>query len=131
MNNLTELWKKGELPEGFYYVRCAWSDEVEIRYVHNGVDDWQEIVAPVPSYEEWQEKNKALTALLSEYGKVSKELQEEKWKNAKKPLYCEPMDYFKEYQKLKELLKECRDELEGEFGIGAAKLVDEIDEVLK
>lgn len=50
---LTEQWKKGELPEGFYYVKCDWSDEVEIRYVHNGVDDWKAIFAEVPSYDEW------------------------------------------------------------------------------
>ena len=56
MTDLTEQWKKGELPEGFYYVKCDWSDEVEIRYVHNGVDDWKAIVAPVPSYDEWRAK---------------------------------------------------------------------------
>jgi hypothetical protein len=32
---------------------------------------------------------------------------------------------------LKDLLKECRAELDGEFGIGAAKLVEKIDEVLQ
>lgn len=52
--DLTEQWKKGELLEDFYYVRCAWSDEVEIRYVHNGVDDWKEVVAEVPDYVEWR-----------------------------------------------------------------------------
>lgn len=60
MTNLTDKWNKGKLPEGFYYVRCAWSDEIEIRYVHNGVDDWQEIVAEVPSYEQWQKHRKTL-----------------------------------------------------------------------
>ena len=54
MNDLTEQWKKGELLEEFYYVKCDWSDEVEIRYVHNGVDDWKEIVAEVPDYVEWR-----------------------------------------------------------------------------
>lgn len=33
--------------------------------------------------------------------------------------------------RLIKLLKDCRDELDGEFGIGAANLVEEIDEVLK
>lgn len=33
--------------------------------------------------------------------------------------------------RLIKLLKDCRDELEEEFGIGAANLVEEIDEVLK
>lgn len=54
MNDLTEQWKKGELLEGFYYVKCDWSDEVEIRYIHNGVDDWKEIFAEVPDYVEWR-----------------------------------------------------------------------------
>ena len=54
MTNLTEQWEKGELEEGFYYVKCPWSDEIEVRYVHNGIDEYECIVAPVPSYEEWQ-----------------------------------------------------------------------------
>ena len=33
--------------------------------------------------------------------------------------------------RLIKLLKDCRDELKGEFGIVAANLVEEIDEVLK
>lgn len=52
---LTEQWREGGIQETYYYVKCPWSDgEVDIRYVHNGVDDWKEIIAPVPSYDEWQ-----------------------------------------------------------------------------
>lgn len=36
---------------------------------------------PVPSYEEWKAKDEALTALLAEYGKLTKELQDEKEKH--------------------------------------------------
>lgn len=87
MTDLTEQWKKGELPEGFYYVKCDWSDEVEIRYVHNGVDDWKAIFAEVPSYDEWF-KIKNLASL-------SECLQE-------KNIEC-----LHRENKLKELLKEC------------------------
>lgn len=79
---LTEQWKKGELEEGYYYVKSDWSDGVDIRYVHNGVDDWREITAPVPSYEEWKQLHK----FLEEF-------------NA--------LDVAKENQQLKELLKYC------------------------
>ena len=74
--DLTEQWKKGELFEGFYYVKCDWSDEVEIRYVHNGVDDWKEIVAEVPSYDEWE---KAYECVVSENEEITtlKELLKE------------------------------------------------------
>jgi hypothetical protein len=57
---LTEQWRNGAIQETYYYVKCPWSDgEVDIRYVHNGVDDWKEIIAPVPSYDEWQELQEA------------------------------------------------------------------------
>lgn len=89
MTDLTEQWRKGELPEGFYYVKCDWSDEVEIRYVHNSVDDWKAIFAEVPSYDEWF-KIKNLASL-------SECLQE-------KNIEC-----LHRENKLKELLKECRE----------------------
>ena len=48
---LTEQWRNGNIQETYYYVKCPWSEgEVDIRYVHNGVDDWKEIVDNVPSY---------------------------------------------------------------------------------
>lgn len=96
MTSLTEQWQKGELLEGFYYARCDWSDEVEIRYVHNGVDDWKEIVAKVPSYEEWQEYVKANDSMFS----VVKMLNKDNYQ------------LEKENTKLKELLKECKRQFE-------------------
>lgn len=61
---LTEQWRNGAIQETYYYVKCPWSEgEVDIRYVHNGVDDWKEIIAPVPSYDEWQELQEASDGL--------------------------------------------------------------------
>lgn len=52
---LTEQWRKGNLQETYYYTKSPWSEgEVDISYVHNGVDDWEEIIEPVPSYEKWR-----------------------------------------------------------------------------
>lgn len=71
------------------------------------------------------------SSTFAEFVKRINELEEE---NEQLKKWCEEfnaLNVSKENQKLKELLKECRDELEGEFGIGAAKLVEEIDEVLK
>ena len=55
-----------------------WSDEVEIRYVHNGVDDWKAIFSEVPSYDEWFKiKNLAslsecLQDIVNKFAKVCK-----------------------------------------------------------
>jgi hypothetical protein len=87
---LTEQWKKGELPEGHYYVKDGenmiaeyidgyfYNDGNPMTSFSGGVD---EIIAPVPSYEEWKGKDDALTSLLAEYGKLTKELQDEKEKH--------------------------------------------------
>ena len=59
MTNLTEQWKKGELDEGFYYLKD--NQYIFIDYF-NGVSfeetcdfEIKEVLAPVPSYEEWQQ----------------------------------------------------------------------------
>lgn len=62
-DTLTEQWKKGELPEGHYYVKDGenmiaeylngyfYNDGNPMTSLSGGVD---EVLAPVPSYEEWQ-----------------------------------------------------------------------------
>ena len=60
MTKLTEQWKKGELPEGYYYV----NDGAEVTIDYYLCDYWErhldshiyKVLAPVPSYDEWQEK---------------------------------------------------------------------------
>lgn len=63
-NNLTEQWKKGELPKGYYYAE----DDGEELIIHiqekNGsvmgddfdlkATDWIKPIAPVPSYKEYE-----------------------------------------------------------------------------
>ena len=85
---LTEQWKKGELKEGWYYINDS---QIDYKYSkHSSVDffitpheDIKEVLAPVPSYEEWNQLHK----FLEEF-------------NA--------LDVAKENQQLKKLLKECR-----------------------
>ena len=97
MTDLTEQWKKGELPEGFYYVKGGENIIAEYLdgYFYNngepmtsfsgGVD---KVLAPVPSYEEYL----SLTYAKEEDEKIIAE-------------------YEAENAKLKELLKEVGDKL--------------------
>lgn len=62
MTDLTSQWKKGELPEGHYYVKDGenmiaeyldgyfYNDGNPMTSFSGGVD---KVLAPVPSYEEW------------------------------------------------------------------------------
>ena len=100
---LTEKWDKGELPEGDYYIKRRNGDFLYDNIDTSGVwrnsidEDILEVLAPVPSYEEWQASYNCM--LENEVLRL---------KNAK----------------LKELLKECREMLkeyqfsEGDFTIG-------------
>ena len=61
---LTEQWKKGERPEGYYYIKLP-SGKMEIishdsfQYLESEtIKNKTEVLAPVPSYEDWQELNK-------------------------------------------------------------------------
>ena len=62
---LTEQWKKGELPYAEYYIKLGGGEYTNDVW---DIDGWQsfnkkgdvvvEVLAPVPSYEEWQALNK-------------------------------------------------------------------------
>ena len=64
-NNLTELWKKGELEQGYYYTKYTpkvGKPFVEIELRNYLIDlakvrdtETVEVLAPVPSYEDWQQ----------------------------------------------------------------------------
>lgn len=77
MTNLTEKWKKGELPRGQYYVKVI--PDFEYSYdiaFYTGESfelysdkDIEQVLAPVPSYEQWQDKlneNNKLKELLKD-----------------------------------------------------------------
>ena len=67
MTNLTEQWKKGELPSGWYYVRLI-RGEYRIDLYINGKNEWIDctdniidtVVCEVPSFEQWQQLKEQL-----------------------------------------------------------------------
>jgi hypothetical protein len=108
MTDLTEQWKKGELPEGWYWVDCYSVDGVcMLEYIpqHNGFgyeekNLIQRVLAPVPSYEEWkasEKYNKHLEEVIKIYERKDKQATETSI------AYNELVE---ENAKLKELLKE-------------------------
>lgn len=60
-DNLTEQWKKGELPSGWYYTKLWKGCNVIDYFIGNQFlryddSDIVEVIAPVPSYDEWKRK---------------------------------------------------------------------------
>ena len=97
---LTEQWRKGELPNGYYWIRLSWGGMIIMAYhtAFDGLfelddhyydsDEISEVLAPVPSYGEWQAsyncmlenevlrlKNAQLKELLKEYKKQLSEIK--------------------------------------------------------
>ena len=76
--SLTEKWKDGELPEGEYFAITTWSDEIHKLYFEGDyfldtevpLDNSVivEVLAPVPSYDEY----KKLQVQLKEANEVIK-----------------------------------------------------------
>lgn len=100
MNDLTEKWKKGELENGTYYVRLN-HDSSTIDVFDCGVwwnNAWHEItevLEEVPSYEQWiMTKNLSERAHLEMYKARGEKVKLEKGNT-----------------ELKELLKECRENI--------------------
>ena len=60
MTDLTEKWKKGELPSGWYYTKLWKGCNVIDKFIGNQFlryddSDIVEVIAPVPSYDENQQ----------------------------------------------------------------------------
>lgn len=80
---LTEQWKKGELESGFYYVYLKHLEMFDIAgsstlygILERGNENSIEILASVPSYEEWRDtENRSL--LTTEFSNEIDELNEE------------------------------------------------------
>ena len=91
MTDLTEQWKSGELEQGWYYIN---SGDIDYKYSkYNSADffvtpheDIKKVLAPVPSYGEWQAsyncmlenevlrlKNTQLKELLKEWAQFETE----------------------------------------------------------
>lgn len=139
MSNLTEQWKNNRLEEyKKYYCKTKWFEDIfQARCYNKGAEDewWVlknekysynniyhtkdiEVLAPVPSYEEWQakdEENKNLYKMLDVLNRHLNSLLKED----------------KENQHLKALLKECKETIETSVWGNCSELTDQIDEVLK
>ena len=160
MTDLTEKWKNGELEQGYYYTKYnpkVGEPFVEIELRSYLLDlakvrdaDTVEILAPVPSYAEWQSLNE-LVDCMSDTGKAfahmlypftddyfngltTKDIAELAKKSIR--LTTQHCEDNAEIDKLKQLLKECRDVAEfTKTIVNKHKWFDEvitkIDEVLK
>ena len=98
---LTEQWKKGELKSGWYYITTSFADEA-LREYFDGDEfrtvftcNVKEVLAPVPSYEEWQRTFHYAGKYEHEYTSCVMDYENLKEEN----------------QQLKELLSKCLDEL--------------------
>lgn len=126
MTNLTEQWNKGKLPEGDYYIKRRNGflpyDNIDSCGVwRNSIDeDIIEVLAEVPSYEQWQAKLEENTKLKTENKWYSEQLNEavkeeaqlkeilEKHKKVTAKTQIKNCDLEIINNKLKELLEECK-----------------------
>jgi hypothetical protein len=117
---LTEQWKKGELPEGHYYIKTRSEtniDEYIQWYKDHGIPseksfayfNGKQVLAPVPSYDELQNMNEAVNQAMAANIKL-----------------------VEENKQLKELLKECEEKiLLIDFDSIKIEILQKIDEALK
>jgi hypothetical protein len=111
--DLTEQWRKGELPEGFYFV----NDGAEVTIDYYLCDYWErhldshiyKVLAEVPDYVEWRN----MVNCACEEHEANKR-------------------FIEENDKLKELLRECQNMIAFKHEVYEEDaLIKEIDEVLK
>lgn len=123
---LTEQWKKGELEwHKSYYCQnrkgevtkaiCLGDSELHSEELGGTLNiGYWEVLAPVPSYEEWQELSKQRNQLI---------------RDVKDLAYIQ-----EENQQLKELLKECReriyDDMSEDFEEGRMEFLTKIDNAI-
>lgn len=137
--HLTEQWKRGKLPNGYYWIRLSWGGMVIMAYhtAFDGLfelddhyydsDEISEVLAPVPGYDEWQaklEENAQLKERVSKLEKMQYSYTPEEWNTM-----------LRTVNRTKELLRECFEYIDWTDGTGSPisqqKLLDKIDEALK
>jgi hypothetical protein len=128
MTDLTEQWKKGELPIGWYYIKLWKGCNVIDYFIGNQFlryddSDIVEVIAPVPTFDEWQEKLRALDAAY-ETIKMEDETINRLVRSGKQCNY--------ENAQLKELLKDCQEKiLLMDYDSIKIEILQKINEVLK
>jgi hypothetical protein len=105
---LTEQWKCGRLPSGYYYIIPVGSyNHYYIDYYNAETDDWevnycnkiQTVIDQVPSYDEWQLMQDDNKRLKHDVGNLGYKIKNQRH---------EIDNRLKEIKQLKELLKECK-----------------------
>lgn len=115
MTDLTEQWRKGELPEGWYYIRRGLSKRIDIAFLGRAFFEGNiEVVKIVPTFEEWaMTKNLSERAHIEMYKARGKKVKLENENTRLKKLLKRIKDYLPEYTTPMTLLVEI-DELLGE-----------------
>ena len=124
MTDLTEQWKKGELPDGTYYI----TDKRGIMYIDYFADVWdsvdvdevKDVLAPVPSYDDYVSLKKFMVGGINAVNSIREleaEIKEKETQRIRLMLKLNDVNNENhslriENEKLKELLKECREPLE-------------------
>jgi hypothetical protein len=110
---LTEQWKKGELERGRYYIKYRGNYMSDNWHGDCWEDSWsdyvEEVLAPVPSYEEWQRIFHYASKYEYEYTSCAMDYENLKQENQQLKKWCEEfnaLDVAKENKLLKTLLKE-------------------------
>ena len=145
MTDLTEQWKKGELPSGYYYVKNEFGNifpsdysedynciaDIVIKDFFTEVSEIKEVLGRVPSYEEYQ---KLLSDQLAKNEGVEINAELENRMNLEREL-CKRV--LEENDKLKDLLKDARNVLKmvdtysGDYdSINGFLIVERINQVL-
>ena len=131
---LTEQWQDGKLPDGWYWVKGIRAEGIyayTAEYLNNMYRprNGERIIAPVPTFEEWQASENYI-----DYLKQCISVYESKDKQATETSIAYN-ELLEENTKLKELLKECLAHLTiGKYGTRVTPiniLCDEVEEALK
>lgn len=100
MTTLTEQWKKGELPDGWYYVKGNRAEGIyayTAEYLNNMYRprNGEIIIEQVPSYEQWQEYKEANDSMFDTIKMLNKDNYKLEEENTKlKELLRELKRYF-------------------------------------
>jgi hypothetical protein len=88
MTDLTEKWKSGKLEDGDYYIKTS---GVIIQMYFDGLyfegadeEDIQEVLAPVPSYEELQQLRQLLKECKDYFGDIVVQIEDYEYTMARK-----------------------------------------------
>lgn len=131
---LTEKWEKGELPDGMYYMENTRG--IIGRVGHSKAFpcyNVKQILAPVPSYKEWQQLRKWCEEFNAlDVVKENQQLKNRiRKRNRSIKKVCDlAFERKKENKQLKELLKECREFFEEENPKDFTVMSERMDELL-